>query len=142
MPFNQGRALYLKICLILTNLIIVYISFKIKTIEFSKKPVYKGNKYASKSRKITKIASILLCLSSVTGCDSLEKNERETQNNKKTGTVLDTNIEDDIVIPVVINNKTLNFLVDTGASVTFIDEKIANTITRPLLSSEIPQNYR
>ncbi|WP_440866527.1 aspartyl protease family protein [Symbiopectobacterium purcellii] len=42
----------------------------------------------------------------------------------------------------MINNKTLNFLVDTSASVTFIDEKIANTITRPLLSSEIPQNYR
>lgn len=78
----------------------------------------------------------------MTGCDSLEKNERETQNNKKTGTVLDTNIEDDIVIPIVINNKTLNFLVDTGASVTFIDEKIASMITRPLLSSEILQNYR
>lgn len=92
--------------------------------------------------KTTQIASILLCLSSVTGCDYLEKNQRETPNNKRDGTVLETSIEDDIVIPVVINNKTLNFLVDTGASVTFIDEKIANTITRPLLSSEIPQNYR
>ncbi|QZN95916.1 hypothetical protein [Symbiopectobacterium purcellii] len=66
--------------------------------------------------KTTQIASILLCLSSVTGCDYLEKNQRETPNNKKDGTVLETSIEDDIVIPVVINNKTLNFLVDTGAS--------------------------
>lgn len=42
----------------------------------------------------------------------------------------------------MINNKKLNFLVDTGASVTIIDKKIANTITSLVLSSEIPHNYR
>lgn len=51
-------------------------------------------------------------------------------------------LEHEIIIPVTINQKTYNFMVDTGASVTVINEKIATTITHPIKFTDLPLNYQ
>lgn len=56
--------------------------------------------------------------------------------------VLDTNFENSLIIPVTINSKNYKFIVDTGASLTVIDKKIAGTLTRPMRPDEIPSGYR
>lgn len=56
--------------------------------------------------------------------------------------ILDAHFDEMLIIPVVINHKTFNFLVDTGASFTTIDKRIAKKITRPLSEKEIADIYR
>ena len=43
-----------------------------------------------------------------------------------------------IIIPVIISNKTYNFLLDTGASFTVIDNNLAKTLTQQATQAQIP----
>lgn len=56
--------------------------------------------------------------------------------------VLETPFSSTLIIPVAIKGKTYHFIVDTGASLTVIDNKLAKEITRPLAADEIPQHHR
>lgn len=46
------------------------------------------------------------------------------------------------VVPVAIAGKTYRFLVDTGASHTVIDNRLAQSITQPSTDEQIPIAYR
>ena len=56
--------------------------------------------------------------------------------------VSDTPIESSLIIPVTIQNNTYKFIVDTGASLTVIDKKLAEKLTREMRSDELPEVYR
>ncbi|MBT9431486.1 clan AA aspartic protease [Candidatus Sodalis endolongispinus] len=47
-----------------------------------------------------------------------------------------------MVVPVTIAGNTYRFVLDTGASYTVIDKRLAQTLTRPATSNEIPSVFR
>ena len=55
--------------------------------------------------------------------------------------VLETHFDTNLIIPVVIEGKTYNFLVDTGSSLTVVDKTLASQLTRPLRPDELPRIY-
>jgi hypothetical protein len=89
-----------------------------------------------------KIAPIILSSAYIVGCSEMSLAAPQTQKNSAQELILDTHFEENLIIPVTINNKTRRFLVDTGMSVTVIDKNIAAEVTQPIPLSELPKNYR
>lgn len=56
--------------------------------------------------------------------------------------ILETQFYDNIIVPITINQHTYHFLLDTGASVTVIDDKLANKITKPIELTNLPSVYQ
>ena len=56
--------------------------------------------------------------------------------------ILQTHIEENLIVPVTIDNKAYSFLVDTGASFTVIDSNIANKITESIELSSLSDHYQ
>lgn len=90
---------------------------------------------------IKKFSVIMLFATTLTGCH-LVSEKKPTLSSQYGPVILEQSMGDDIIVPVVINNQTYHFLVDTAASVTFIDDALAKKITRALFSHEIPANYK
>ncbi|WGM03698.1 retroviral-like aspartic protease family protein [Arsenophonus nasoniae] len=74
-----------------------------------------------------------LLTSSLSGC-TVKKPEKS---NEAANDILNENFYSSLVIPVSINNKLYHFLVDTGASITIIDEEIAKEITQEVSYSSL-----
>lgn len=91
--------------------------------------------------KKTKVSLLLLSIIGLMACN--HTTSRKIKNNV---TVSEINLEADIkeymIVPVTIKNKNYNFLVNTGASVNVIDEKLVNTISSPYLFSDLPHSYQ
>lgn len=91
-------------------------------------------------RKRLSVIALLFLISGVGGCVSHQISHKEGKT--QAVPVLDTHFETSLIIPVTINNKNYKFIVDTGASLTVIDKKIAEKLTRPMRPDEIPPDYR
>ncbi|MFS1539765.1 MAG: retroviral-like aspartic protease family protein [Candidatus Phlomobacter fragariae] len=97
-------------------------------------------------KKVTlTVFSLAIFTSFLSGC-SLKKTEKlnEIDNN-----VLNEKFNSFLVVPVTIHNKTYHFLVDTGSSITVINEKIAKEITQEIpfsmlhpLHKEVFSNFK
>ncbi|MEN3262797.1 retropepsin-like aspartic protease [Sodalis endosymbiont of Spalangia cameroni] len=81
------------------------------------------------------ISSLLYCSfsSSLSGC-SVKKPEKS---NEAANDILNEKFYSSLVIPVTINNKLYHFLVDTGASLTVINEETAKEITQEVSYSTL-----
>lgn len=88
------------------------------------------------SRKI----SFVFLISSIAGCSVHESSQVDPEQNSVP--FLEVPFENNLIIPVIINNRQYSFLVDTGASLTIVDKNIAAEITRSIHQSELPTFYR
>ncbi|MEN3263093.1 retroviral-like aspartic protease family protein [Sodalis endosymbiont of Spalangia cameroni] len=79
------------------------------------------------------VFSIALLSSSLSGC-SVKKPEKS---NEAANDILNEKFYSSLVIPVTINNKLYHFLVDTGASLTVINEETAKEITQEVSYSTL-----
>ncbi|SLM62194.1 aspartyl protease family protein [Dickeya aquatica] len=93
--------------------------------------------------KINKKSVLTLLLGlAVSGCASHTIYSTPQPPPFKKTPILEAYFDEMLIIPVVINHQSFNFLVDTGASFTTIDKRVAKKITRPLLITEIAEIYR
>lgn len=90
-------------------------------------------------RKLLSVIALSFFISGIEGCVShqISKKEGKTQSVP----VLDTHFETSLIIPVTINKKNYKFILDTGTSLTVIDKKIAEKLTRPMRPDEMPPDY-
>lgn len=79
------------------------------------------------------VFSMALLSSSLSGC-SVKKTEKP---NEAANNILNEKFNSSLVIPVTINNKLYHFLVDTGASLTVINEETAKEITQEVSFSTL-----
>lgn len=79
------------------------------------------------------VFSMALLSSSLSGC-SVKKTEKS---NEAANDILNEKFYSSLVIPVTINNKLYHFLVDTGASLTVINEETAKEITQEVSFSTL-----
>lgn len=79
------------------------------------------------------VISITLLTSSLSGC-IVKKPEKS---NEAANDILNEKFYSSLIIPVTINNKLYHFLIDTGASITIIDEKTAKEITQEVPYSSL-----
>ncbi|CED71401.1 putative lipoprotein [Aliivibrio wodanis] len=91
-----------------------------------------------KNSKLSASLAFILGISLTSGCTSTLLETTTDQ----TSPILETNIEESLIIPVIIGNKTYSFLVDTGASVTVIDSNIASEITETTEFSNLALHYQ
>ncbi|MGR6839731.1 retropepsin-like aspartic protease [Aliivibrio wodanis] len=91
-----------------------------------------------KHSKLSASLAFILGISLTSGCTSTLLETTTDQ----TSPILETNIEESLIIPVIIGNKTYSFLVDTGASVTVIDSNIASEITETTDFSNLALHYQ
>ncbi|MCC8374822.1 MULTISPECIES: aspartyl protease family protein [Photorhabdus] len=85
------------------------------------------------------ITASLLTL--ITGCSHMEKIHMPEENKPILSTKLDIHQPTSIIVPVTISGKKYQFLLDTGASYTFIDNKLAKTLTQTTPESKIPVTF-
>lgn len=72
------------------------------------------------------VFSLAILTSSLSGCTG----KKHDKSSEVVNDVLKEKFYSSLVIPVTINNKVYHFLVDTGASITVLDEGIAKEITQ------------
>ncbi len=88
--------------------------------------------------KLSALLSLILGVSLISGCTF----SRPDTDAYQTQSILQTHIEDNLIVPVTIGNKTYSFLVDTGASITVIDSSIANDVTDSIELSSLSAHYQ
>ena len=84
--------------------------------------------------------SIIVFCFFITGC-AQDFSEQEKYN-ELDKSVLDVSFEYSLIIPVTIQGKEYPFLIDTGASITVIDKKLAEKLTSPLNVEQLAPNYK
>lgn len=72
------------------------------------------------------VFSLAILTSSLSGCTG----KKHDKSSEVVNDILKEKFYSSLVIPVTINNKVYHFLVDTGASITVLDEGIAKEITQ------------
>ncbi len=87
-------------------------------------------------------ALTLLLSLAISGCSTPHPNTQTAVSPRQQSAILEQHIDESLIIPVVINHQVFHFLVDTGASFTTLDSRLASKITRPLLATEIAAIYR
>ncbi|ERT13626.1 aspartyl protease family protein [Photorhabdus temperata] len=95
-----------------------------------------------KQSKITCQALITAgLLTLITGCSHIEKRHIPEENKPVLSTKLNIYQPTTIIVPVTISGKKYQFLLDTGASYTFIDNELAKTLTEITPESNIPVTF-
>ncbi|WP_434526874.1 aspartyl protease family protein [Photorhabdus asymbiotica] len=85
------------------------------------------------------ISASLLTL--IAGCSHMEKPPITEENKPVLSTKLNIHQPTALIIPVTISGKKYQFWLDTGASYTVIDNKLAKTLTQTTPESKIPVTF-
>ncbi|NHB92118.1 aspartyl protease family protein [Photorhabdus cinerea] len=80
-------------------------------------------------------------LTLMAGCSHMEKKPITEENKPVLSTKLNIHQPTALIIPVTISGKKYQFWLDTGASYTVIDNKLAKTLTQITPESEIPITF-
>ncbi|MGV7962836.1 aspartyl protease family protein [Photorhabdus tasmaniensis] len=80
-------------------------------------------------------------LTLITGCSHIGKIHIPGENKPALSTKLNIHQPTSIIVPVTISGKKYQFLLDTGASYTFIDNELAKTLTQITPESNIPVTF-
>ncbi|NHB87925.1 aspartyl protease family protein [Photorhabdus tasmaniensis] len=80
-------------------------------------------------------------LTLITGCSHIGKIHIPGENKPVLSTKLNIHQPTSIIVPVTISGKKYQFLLDTGASYTFIDNELAKTLTQITPESNIPVTF-
>ncbi|NRN30359.1 aspartyl protease family protein [Photorhabdus heterorhabditis] len=85
------------------------------------------------------ISASLLTL--IAGCSHMEKTSITEENKPVLSTKLNIHQPTALIVPVTISGKKYQFWLDTGASYTVIDNKLAKTLTQTTPESKIPVTF-
>lgn len=85
--------------------------------------------------------AVALVLVAITGCQRAPSTSAEMPP-KPDAPLLSVAFRDNLIVPVVIDNKVWSFLVDTGSSLTVIDRRLAAEMGPALTPDELPDIYR
>ncbi|KAA1189827.1 aspartyl protease family protein [Photorhabdus heterorhabditis] len=95
-----------------------------------------------KQGKITcRVLTSASLLTLIAGCSHMEKNLITEENKPVLSTKLNIHQPTALIIPVTISGKKYQFWLDTGASYTIIDNKLAKTLTQITPESKIPVTF-